>query len=83
MDVILHIGAHRTATTTFQHYMRGQSSELARAGIGFWGPWRTRGGLFSGVMPGPVAIGGGDPARRAAVEEALGAWRALYCALKP
>ena len=50
MDVILHIGAHRTATTTFQHYMRGQSSELARAGIGFWGPARTRGGLFHGLF---------------------------------
>ncbi len=50
MDIILHIGAHRTATTTFQHYMRGQANELSRAGIAFWGPARTRAGLFHGMF---------------------------------
>ena len=51
MDVILHIGAHRTATTCFQHYMHENSESLVARGIGFWGPRRTRGGLFRGVMP--------------------------------
>jgi hypothetical protein len=51
MDVILHVGAHRTATTCFQHYMRENSEHLWTRGIGFWGPWRTRAGLFRGVMP--------------------------------
>ncbi|MEX0286712.1 MAG: hypothetical protein AB3N23_19065 [Paracoccaceae bacterium] len=66
MNVIFHIGAHRCATTSFQHYLRHNARRLSEARIGFWGPRRTRNGLFSGVLPGPVAVGGGDPARRAA-----------------
>ncbi len=66
MNVILHIGAHRCATTSFQHYLRHNAARLEERGIGFWGPRRTRNGLFSGVLPGTVAVGGGDPARRAA-----------------
>ena len=53
MDVILHIGAHRCATTSFQQYMRRNAESLGRAGIGFWGPIRTRSGLFRGLLPGP------------------------------
>ena len=53
MDVILHLGAHRTATTSFQHYMRENAETLRRAGIGFWGPWRTRDGVLTGVVPVP------------------------------
>jgi len=51
MDVILHIGAHRTASTSFQAYMRCNSDRLARSGVGFWGPLRTRNGVFRGVIP--------------------------------
>jgi hypothetical protein len=51
MDVILHIGAHRTASTSFQAYMRCNGTALAHDGIGFWGPLRTRGGVLSGVIP--------------------------------
>lgn len=50
MDVILHLGAHRTASTTFQTYMRGQGDALNGAGIGYWGPYRTRTGLLHGVL---------------------------------
>lgn len=59
MDVILHLGAHRTASTTFQHYMRENAAALRPAGIGFWGPWRTRNGLLTGVNPvsGPMPAG--------------------------
>lgn len=49
MDVILHIGAHRTATTSFQSYMRGHAERLIEHGIGYWGPDQTRGGVFSGM----------------------------------
>ncbi len=53
MDVILHIGAHRTASTTFQHYMRANAPILRHKGVAFFGPLRTRhGGLLSGVVPG-------------------------------
>lgn len=56
MDVILHIGAHRCATTTFQAYLRCNADRLAAQGIGFWGPLRTRGGLLRGVIPRPGPI---------------------------
>jgi hypothetical protein len=58
MDVILHIGAHRCATTSFQHYLRANGARLAEQGIGYWGPLRTRGGLLGGVMNNPCARGG-------------------------
>ncbi|OWU85169.1 hypothetical protein ATO6_09015 [Oceanicola sp. 22II-s10i] len=60
MDVILHLGAHRTASTSFQAYMRGNTRVLQGQGIGFWGPQRTRGGLLTGVIP----VRGAGPAER-------------------
>ncbi len=51
MDVILHIGAQRTATTSFQAYMRANSANLSAQGIGYWGPHRTRrGGVLSPLV---------------------------------
>ena len=50
MDVILHIGAHRCATTSFQAYMRSNAAALQRAGTGFWGPLRMRRGAFRGIL---------------------------------
>ncbi|WP_299962705.1 hypothetical protein [uncultured Roseobacter sp.] len=47
MDVTLHIGAHRTATTTFQAYAALQSEALVAAGAAFWGPVEPRRGLFA------------------------------------
>ncbi len=82
MNVFLHIGAHRCATTSFQHYLRHNTDRLGPAGIGYWGPRRTRNGLFSGVLPGPVAIGGGDPARRARGRVALAAARSANTGLQ-
>ena len=64
MDVILHIGAHRCATTSFQHYLRQNRDTLAAQGLGFWGPRRTRTGLFHGIVPGPGAATGRDLYRR-------------------
>ncbi|MGA9253064.1 MAG: hypothetical protein WBV78_10480 [Roseobacter sp.] len=51
MDVILHLGAHRTATTSFQDYMRRHRDLLAEQGVAFWGPQRTRRGLHAGILP--------------------------------
>lgn len=51
MDIILHLGAHRTASTCFQHYMRENAGDLRKAQIGYWGPFRTRDGLLAGVIP--------------------------------
>ena len=42
MEVILHIGAHRCATTSFQKYVQSNAREFARQGIVFWGPDQIR-----------------------------------------
>jgi hypothetical protein len=65
MDVIVHIGAHRCATTSFQNYLRLNSDRLSEQGVGFWGPYRTRAGLFRGILPGPYVATGRDLHRRA------------------
>lgn len=51
MDIIVHAGAHRTATTSFQHYMRGEASTISATATAVWGPRRTRNGLFAGLFP--------------------------------
>ncbi|MEX0303697.1 MAG: hypothetical protein AB3N24_14860, partial [Leisingera sp.] len=65
MKVILHTGAHRCATTSFQEYMRQNAQGLKKQGIGFWGPFRTRNGLFHGIQPGPARVTGRNLAQRA------------------
>ena len=56
MDVTLHLGAHRTGTTTFQNYMTRNTAALAAAGIVAWTPMRTRSGLFSGLIVRPEEV---------------------------
>lgn len=51
MDVTLHLGTHRTGSTTFQSYMARHSNTFQTRGRSFWGPKRTRGGLFAGLQP--------------------------------
>lgn len=53
MDVILHLGAHRTGTTSFQNYMRASAGQLEGQALGFWGPWRTRQGVLHGLATRP------------------------------
>ncbi|WP_299282566.1 hypothetical protein [uncultured Tateyamaria sp.] len=53
MKVILHIGAHRTGTTSFQTVMRKRCRSGVDPSVGFWGPMRTRKGLFTGIQPTP------------------------------
>jgi hypothetical protein len=60
MEIILHLGAHRTATTNFQHYMGANAATLAAQGLGVWGPDVTRDGILTGVIPLP----GGESAAR-------------------
>lgn len=54
MDVTLHFGAHRTATTTFQRMMGQSGPDLRAAGLAYWGPKRTRSSMFDGLL-GPAA----------------------------
>lgn len=53
MKVILHIGAHRTGTTSLQSYVHRHRGALRDAGLAYWGPARTRKGLFAGIQPAP------------------------------
>ncbi|MBD3662698.1 hypothetical protein H9Q16_02070 [Sulfitobacter sp. TSTF-M16] len=49
MNITLHIGAHRTATTTFQHYLGTRTDMLTQQSALLWGPGRTRKGLINGL----------------------------------
>lgn len=49
VEVILHVGAHRTSTTSFQQTLRQNRNKLIKNGIEFWGPRETRGGRFDGL----------------------------------
>lgn len=61
MEIILHLGAHRTATTSFQHYLRCNAAALRDLGLGVWGPDATRDGVLCGVIP---VAGRGGAARQ-------------------
>jgi hypothetical protein len=56
LDIILHMGAHRTATTTLQNLIHRNRAELAMAGIAAWTPERTRNGLFAGLIHAPETL---------------------------
>lgn len=56
MEVILHIGAHRTGTTTFQRFLTANRPRLEDHLIATWGPERTRKGLFTGLVKAPHRI---------------------------
>lgn len=63
MDVILHAGAHRTGSSSFQRYLNGQTEGFARQGITVWTPRRTRDGVLFGLAETP----GGHPKAQRAV----------------
>ena len=50
MDLILHVGAHRTATTSFHRFLARNEAVLKDAGIAFWGPKQTRSRLFANSL---------------------------------
>lgn len=54
MDVVLHIGAHRCASTTLQQFLQRNEMSLSRAGVEAWTPDRTRTGLFAGLLQRPT-----------------------------
>lgn len=53
METILHLGAHRTATSSFQAYLMAHRPYLLENRISYWGPSRTRKGLLTGVADRP------------------------------
>lgn len=65
MDIILHMGAHRTGSTSFQHYLRGNRVSLAADGTDLWEPQMLRKGMFDGLFAKPLMRNGRDMQRRA------------------
>ncbi len=56
MELKLHLGAHRCATTTFQTYLWANRATLVRRGLTSWTPKRTRDGLMRGMLRHPTHI---------------------------
>lgn len=56
MDIVLHLGAHRCASTTFQSFLWANRVLLARRGLTCWTPRRTRNGLLVGMLRHPALI---------------------------
>lgn len=65
MDIILHVGAHRTGSTSFQHYLRGNRARLVADGTAIWEPYMLRKGLLDGLFARPRLLNGRDLQRRA------------------
>lgn len=53
MEICLHLGAHRTGTTSLQRYMKLNQTALSDDGVATWGPRRTRAGLMDGLLQNP------------------------------
>lgn len=69
MDIILHLGAHRTGTVAFHSYLRANRAELARLRVAVWEPEMLRAGLGAGLT-GPVLPP--NPALQVRVQRSLG-----------
>ena len=65
MDIILHVGAHRTGSTSFQHYLRGNRAHLMDDGTALWEPQMLRRGLMDGLFAKPRMLNGRNLQRRA------------------
>lgn len=50
MDLVLHLGAHRTGTTAIQHTLRRNRRQLMQRGVGYWGPGILRKVFSSGLL---------------------------------
>lgn len=64
MDVILHIGAHRTATKTMAEYFTAHQMEAQEQGLAFWGSDKKRRGLFAGLCASKNSIMPDTPRQR-------------------
>lgn len=54
VEVILHIGAHRTGTTTLQRLLEKNAHNLRKNGVTAWTPRTTRSGMFDAMLKPPA-----------------------------
>ncbi|WP_300032135.1 hypothetical protein [uncultured Roseobacter sp.] len=66
MDVILHLGAHRTAVTGFQDYLVRNRAALGRSGVAFWVAGHHECELPAGLVPRDGAKNMTRPGKRTA-----------------
>ena len=50
LDIILHVGAHRTGSTSFQNMLRCTAPDLRKQGVAVWETKHTRDGRFAGLV---------------------------------
>jgi len=50
LEVILHIGAHRTGTSSLQRTLYKNREKLTKNDFAIWGPKTTRSGVFTGLL---------------------------------
>lgn len=50
MDVILHLGAHRTATVSLHEWLRRHAGSLAAEEVGFWRARRAHAGVYRQLL---------------------------------
>ena len=60
MDILLHIGAHRTGTSSLQMGIGKNRQMLKKMGITYWGPSMIRKGLFAGMFRPPNTLDGDE-----------------------
>lgn len=78
MDIILHVGAHRTGTTSFQHYLRANRARLLVDRTAIWEPERLRRGVFDGLFATERKLNRRNLQRRALGRVRLHATQALH-----
>ncbi|WP_299301674.1 hypothetical protein [uncultured Litoreibacter sp.] len=69
MEICLHLGAHRTGSTSLQMFLNANRKTLARDRMSIWGPGRTRSGLFAGLVRDPNLV---QPCDEATAERSIG-----------
>lgn len=56
VEICLHLGAHRTGTTSFQCHVQRHRGALSHGGTAVWTPKQTRAGLFDGLVHRPDSV---------------------------
>lgn len=55
MDIILHLGVHRTGFGSLHSAFKAEHKQLDQAHVAVWGPNEVRAGMFDGIQPDPGA----------------------------
>lgn len=79
MDITLHLGAHRTATTSFQAYLTQNRKKLRDHGLVCWTPKQTRDGRMEGLFRRPSKM---TPLNKKAAQRSIGRLKLALASLE-